>query len=385
MASNSDKKRKSADIGNSNSNSYHRYKPSLNPQNPKRGGPGILITCETGREFKARREGLQILQQDWEIAKVQSPQEICDETPKNTDTTQSSLSQTTSTDGTRNESNSSSALLDNEIAKLRQDRSKFSSSSPDSPFVIYETGCKGTVLILYQTSCIAPTAPPDVTNETSRKSKYKDTTQTETNFDVDRKGTVPSDERIKVENKNTNEWDPLAVVKRIVEDMKLKSPNYTSSRYISRMIPIQRTCYATIEDISLIVQALLEPIVAARRCNHQSGSGTIGNDNTDAATKATTTFAIQEKRRFCHQIKREALITAVGNIVGAVTKDANHKNEWTVNLSKPDYTIWIDICKTVAGISIIPDIHTSYPRNFNLVEHRISLNTENGSDSEAIR
>ena len=28
---------------------------------PKRGGPGIILTCETGRDFKAKREGLEIL------------------------------------------------------------------------------------------------------------------------------------------------------------------------------------------------------------------------------------------------------------------------------------------------------------------------------------
>ena len=30
-------------------------------RNPKRGPPGILLTCETGREFKCRNEGLDII------------------------------------------------------------------------------------------------------------------------------------------------------------------------------------------------------------------------------------------------------------------------------------------------------------------------------------
>ena len=399
MASNTDKKRKNTDISNSNCNtsSYHRYKLSSTPQNPKRGGPGILLTCETGREFKARREALQILQQDWEVATVRSLRGNYTETA--THLKQSGSSDYNSTSETRKESSSGSTLLDEEIAQLRQQRSKFSSSSPDSPFVIYETGCKGTVLILYQASSPSQAAPP-AKRETSKvqntrnddgdiKNTTLDTAQPGENFENDQTVLAASDECIKVVNENKFDWDPLIVVKRIVEDMTLKSPNYTSSRYISRMIPIQRTCYATIEDISTVVQSLLEPIVDALCKSCPIVSETIDHNDTEnetistpIITNKTTTFAIQEKRRFCHQMKREPLITAVGNVVGDVTKANN--TEWKVNLSNPDYTIWIDICKTVAGISIIPNVQ-SYPRNFNLVEHRISLNTEIGSDTEPTR
>ena len=39
-----------------------KYKEGKRKFNPKRGGPGILMTCEQGREHKCEREGVDILQ-----------------------------------------------------------------------------------------------------------------------------------------------------------------------------------------------------------------------------------------------------------------------------------------------------------------------------------
>ena len=386
MSSNSDKKRKSAAITGSNNStgasntgsSYHRYKSPSTPQNPKRGGPGILLTCETGREFKARREALQILQQDWHVATTSS-KNLAAGTTTTTNNDPSKSSQHTT----------GGCTLDTEIAQLREQRLKSTSlSSPDSPFVIYETGCKGTVLILYQTSGSSPATPPLNSADTTDQQEHVRNNGDKVQVSLETKSneTKSANDSLESEDQNLYPWDPLEVVKRIVQDMSLKSPNYTSSRYISRMIPIQRTCYATIEDISAVVQSLLEPIVAAIQNNH--GNLKVDNNSSSSSSTApstlltsTTTFAIQEKRRFCNHMKRESLITAVGNMVDVVTKEKNSE-QWKVHLSKPDYTIWIDICKTVAGISIIPDMQSLFPRNFNLVEHRISLNAENGSDTE---
>eukprot|EP00978_Attheya_sp_CCMP212_P003397 scaffold7003_cov60-Attheya_sp.AAC.1 len=43
------------DRGGGKKSNWHSKK------NVRRGGPGILLTCETGREFKCQREGLEIL------------------------------------------------------------------------------------------------------------------------------------------------------------------------------------------------------------------------------------------------------------------------------------------------------------------------------------
>jgi tRNA acetyltransferase TAN1 len=358
--------RSSGNIGNIGNN--HRYKQQTT-QNPKRGGPGILLTCETGREFKARREALQMLQQDWD-ALLRSKHE---RTLGDGDANPLTFSSSSATDpgSTIDKDQGKGITLDEELAQLQNDRSKFRSASHESPFTIYETGCKGTVLILYQnlnspilpmTSANTSDSDAGTINDTVTDNASIETNQNRTqSTGTDAFHNAPNEKTRVTEtgsklDEKQNEWDPLLLVERIVHDMTLKSPNYTSSRYISRMIPIQTTCYATIEDVCIAVKSLLEAIVARHTSNR---------------SKTSATFAIQEKRRFCNHMKREPLITKVGEVVGTVTKG----NEWTVNLTKPDYTIWIDICKTVAGISIIHDMHL-FPKNFNLVEHRISLDTK---------
>eukprot|EP00555_Chaetoceros_dichaeta_P014029 CAMPEP_0198271998 /NCGR_PEP_ID=MMETSP1447-20131203/51329_1 /TAXON_ID=420782 /ORGANISM="Chaetoceros dichaeta, Strain CCMP1751" /LENGTH=71 /DNA_ID=CAMNT_0043964913 /DNA_START=27 /DNA_END=238 /DNA_ORIENTATION=- len=49
--------------GNRRNNNNQRYSPNPNPRkyNPPRGGPGMLLSSETGKERKCMREGLEIL------------------------------------------------------------------------------------------------------------------------------------------------------------------------------------------------------------------------------------------------------------------------------------------------------------------------------------
>jgi tRNA(Ser,Leu) C12 N-acetylase TAN1 len=430
-STNNDKKRKSTcistnnnavngDVGSNSTNNrlnytvkYNKYQQHQYLQNPKRGGPGILLTCETGREYKARNEALEILQQDW--ITYQQQQQQSDSTEKSTTSNSAGTNTpiTTTSEGNPAKTNYSNSL-DDELKQLHSNRmmkNKSSSSShKDFPFVIYETGCKGTVLILYQnqnhpSTTTSTSINTSITNNNHHKTNnISDTISNEAtqNMVVTDECTAASGQIITATttpaatNNHTNHeddiWDPCHVIYRIVNDMKLKSPIYTSSRYISRMIPIQKTCYATIDDIVITVQTLLEPIVKQHNQKKQqqvSLDGATNDNNTktiiETVNDTKTTFAIQEKRRFCNHIKREPLIIAVGNVVGTMTNgnhstdnnnsttaNNNNNNEWIVNLSKPDYTIWIDICKTIAGISIISDIHL-YPKNFNLVEYRLSL------------
>jgi tRNA(Ser,Leu) C12 N-acetylase TAN1 len=347
----------------SSNNHYHRYKQQPHrTNNPRRGGPGILFTCETGREYKARREGLEILQQDWDRSKV--PQKSTNTLKSQTDDhSNAPLGATVVVE----KDGSIKTSLDEELAQLHKDRYKVSSSLSNLPFSIYETGCKGTVLVLYQNSTVdndnpeaSATKPELGIHGTDSEKKC---TSNPNSAVIDDVNSTPAGITLFGKNSAHIRWDPLMAVHRIAQDMTTKLPAYTSSRFITRMIPIQITCYATIGDIAIAVQSLLEPIVAA---NAQKLVSTIS----EASSSPNFSFAIQEKRRFCSQLKREPLITAVGDVVGAITKD----NPWNVNLSTPDYTIWIEVCKTIAGISIIPAIHMQ-PRNFNMVEWRLASDT----------
>jgi tRNA(Ser,Leu) C12 N-acetylase TAN1 len=342
--SRTDRKRKSSALRPDGGTSYHNYKQS-HTNNPRRGGPGILFTCETGREFKARREGLEILQQDWELSSI-----------SRRDLRRNDRSAFPSERGT---GEATKSTLEEELVKLRNERFKAQSSSLDSPFALYETGCKGVVVVLFQEPRGKTSARTSSATNDSRKINDDEGAEIiAPNIGV-ADGQMDGGRDVSSDSDHLRSlWDPVLAVHRIARDMTEKAPVYTNSRFITRMIPIQITCYATIDDIVTAVHTLLQPIV-------QSPS---------TAPAQSHKFAIHEKRRFCSQIKREPLISAVGNMVGQVTKE----KPWTVQLTDPDFTIWIEICKTLAGISILPAKYL-HPRNFNMVEWRLSLDPNCGS------
>jgi tRNA(Ser,Leu) C12 N-acetylase TAN1 len=72
------------------------------------------------------------------------------------------------------------------------------------------------------------------------------------------------------------------------------------------------------------------------------------------------------KRRNCGHVTRDQIIDTVGGVVEQATKE----DPWKVNLRQPDYTVWIEICKTLTGVSIFPSSVQNMSRNFNLAEIR---------------
>jgi tRNA acetyltransferase TAN1 len=107
------------------------------------------------------------------------------------------------------------------------------------------------------------------------------------------------------------------------------------------MIPIQATCFLSLEEIGLTLNALTKK---------------------EFANKPPSTFAVAVKRRNCLTLSRDQVIDAVANeLVG--TDDSS---KWKVNLKLPDFTFNVEICKTLCGMSIIENASTY--RNFNLVE-----------------
>ena len=353
-----DRKRKIS-TSRSDGNSYHYKQSHQRTNNPRRGGPGILFTCETGREFKARREGLEILKQDW-LQPQQTPS-----TPH--------VSNSDSTAPLTGKDGSIKSTLEEELAQLHKDRSKSHLPSPDAPFALYETGCKGVVVFLFQRSVVQNSISPASTTtvssvEVNILNDFSGNPGSTSGVDED----DPLVDTFDANNATVSDlWDPILAVQRIAHDMTETSPLYTSSRFITRMIPIQMTCYATIDDIVPAVQTLLQRILTLEISPPSPTSGACSGASKPLT--ASHTFAIHEKRRFCSHLKREPLITAVGNMVGTITKE----NPWTVDLTNPDFTIWIEICKTLAGVSILPAKHL-HPRNFNMVEWRLSVdqNTE---------
>lgn len=318
-------------------------------RNPPRGAPGILMTCETSRERKCQNEGLDILRYYWDShAKVAGVGEADSESaPAESEKPQS---------------------LEEEIEALKKANRK---PAADDPFGVYETGCRGTVFVLCTLpGCplIPPIQPTRIDGSLHLKkgagNEEGDAPAKKQRLEAAQKD-VTEDETPVVHSSIANPvWDPLDSVRSIIQDLErsVSSPNTASqsgipsSRYVTRMIPIQATCFASLEEIQQTVRALLDQVLEA-----------LPVKSTVTSTSALpTTFCVQVKRRNCGHVTRDQIIDTVGAVIDQATKE----DPWKVNLRQPDYTIWVEICKTLTGVSVFPSSVQNMSRNFNLAEIR---------------
>ena len=166
----------------SQSSSYKRSTVS----NPQRGAPGILFTCETGRERKCRWEGLEILQHDWDQLQQQQQQQIVSgkEDTSEAEAPGPAVPSTSSTT-TKNEKAAPAAALslDDELALMKKDNTVTTDGkkpSSSAPFEVYDTGCRGTVFVLC-TGCQRIVPPRGLNNK--KQSTTATTPQEEINKD----------------------------------------------------------------------------------------------------------------------------------------------------------------------------------------------------------
>ena len=151
-------------------------------------------------------------------------------------------------------------------------------------------------------------------------------------------------------------WDPVPIVRQIFQDIAIDSAkDAPSSRFVTRMIPMQVTCYTSPEELTLASRLLLQHYLP----------------------KSTQTFGIALKRRLCHeQLTKETIINLIAKEVVQVVPTCK------VQLEKPEITIVVEICKTLCGISIIPQCHQTFG-NFNLAVAREKANPEdNDADDD---
>jgi len=99
------------------------------------------------------------------------------------------------------------------------------------------------------------------------------------------------------------------------------------------------------------------------------------------------TFKIDFRKRNCSNVKRAEIIDMVAGLVSELTKealglevgdtdaDADGKDAgkdatqlFTVDLNHAEYTILIEVCQTLCGMSVIPNADAF--RNFNLIVMR---------------
>jgi len=134
-------------------------------------------------------------------------------------------------------------------------------------------------------------------------------------------------------------------------------------------------CFAYIEEIKLVTKSLLN------RYLHSTPIAIFPN----AKNNQTATFKIDFKRRNCSHLTRNKVIDAVTPMVlSEMTdtdehdvdegkdkldrKDDGMRQKIAVNLTDPDFSIRIETCKTLCGISVLP--RETWYKKFNLAELR---------------
>jgi hypothetical protein len=187
-------------------------------QNPKRGGPGVLLTCETGREVKCEREGLDIL---------------------------NFYSHTSTTVTKKDNETASSLTLEEELRMLRSRKTSDSSSL----FSVYDTGCRGSVFAMCtKPGCnLIPAIKVDIPDKSSKQEGSSEKTEEDGDESASKKPRL--DEKTSVEASKTaekkedsqletpqqeegNPWDPVETVRKIITDMERNSTLAPGSRCV---------------------------------------------------------------------------------------------------------------------------------------------------------
>ncbi|KAG2204761.1 hypothetical protein INT46_006154 [Mucor plumbeus] len=114
---------------------------------------------------------------------------------------------------------------------------------------------------------------------------------------------------------------------------ELKETQKYMTRYISRFLPVEKSCNAHIADIEVAAKALFEP--------HFTQKDSEGN-------LISRKFAVACRVRNCTKIDRMSIINALAATVGP-----GHK----VDLQEPELTIIAEVCQTVCMLSVVDDFN----------------------------
>jgi hypothetical protein len=242
-------------------------------QLPRRGPPAIFVTCESGREKKCQRESLELMHHYYYLSREDDENHSTSDVDGESNNLKKNLQQH------QKQQQKEPLSLEEELSLLRKgamaeevltyERSPKRHKSEDnniikvlsmkSPFSIYDSGVRGVICIICNLSGSEVIPYDDIVSKVkaAKKVEGKDKTSFSTNDSLE--GKFEDTENRNGEDKKSDEkhssmpstrWDPVDTVKRIMEGMieesntskdskVLSSP--PSSRFISRMIPMQAT------------------------------------------------------------------------------------------------------------------------------------------------
>lgn len=318
--------------------------------NPRRGFPGVLCFCETGKEIKCEREAKDILQYYYEKS--------------HEDRSDQSVGQT--------------LTLEEEIAMINN-----GGMSDSASFLkVYDTGCRGTVFLI---STLQNSELIDVVRSRAPRLGEKINSDEKADIDsdtsdVDDSSRIRESKRIKVMKSNNYsevgiKWDPVNCISTIFQGIKEKDAYSPSSRFITRMVPIQVTCHAAMEEIVPNIRELLRKFLIPH--------GISAAESSNVKEKILPTFRISFKRRLCDHLKTNEVIESVAGVIQELTRAyfaktkatkeciLNNPQLFDVDLTSPDYTIIIEICRTLVGMSVVKNASDFNNFNLNITKEKL--------------
>ena len=336
-----------------------KFLPNPGSHRIGRGGPAVILTCETGREHKCKMQGLDILRYYLEGG--------------DNDDTAAATPAAESKDG------GAALSLEEELNQLQQSNKKQKKKLTE--FTAYDTGCRGSVFMLctmdscqlippiqteYMKSKIEEAAAAAANDESSGSTSIANLTKDKDGGNNNEGSKEPEAKRIRQDFPNLKEistkpddndtskdntmrnndanvvppWDPITLVTNVFADARKKSSNAPSSRFVTRMIPIQATCYASAEELDLTTKSLLHKYLPA----------------------TAQSFAVAIKKRHCDNLSRDQIIRIVASQVVATIPNCK------VKLDDPDVTILVEICRTLCGVSVVENCASF--KKFNLAISR---------------
>ena len=376
-------------VGTTSSDGGHQHKRSKHQhkRQPKRGGPGFLLTCEAGREGRCRGEGLDLLRHYFyhDAGGTGSADAGADVGARDDSAAVSPTETSTAAAAAERKELS----LEEEIALLQSGASaddvlytstaagggretKVGGGRKRAPFAVYDTGCKGTVIVLCTLpNCrlVDPCADADADADADGDTKHINTCKDDSSVPTDGNAGTAENNRTKLDGTT---WDPVKVMDQITTDMIATSSSLKgetnlvaseaareapSTRHVTRLVPLQATCFAALDDIVKTARPLLEKYLISEVKKRRSGE----------ERSQPTSFEIVFKHRFNSQVRRDPLIDALAKLIGELKRSHGiDDGALVVDLTNPDFSIQVEIVQNICGMSIVPG-GRSY-RKFNLVE-----------------
>ncbi|DAZ97648.1 TPA: hypothetical protein N0F65_003966 [Lagenidium giganteum] len=122
---------------------------------------------------------------------------------------------------------------------------------------------------------------------------------------------------------------PVVLVKKIFEEVE--ATKEFASRFINRIIPLEKIAYSGMDEIKESMLPLLEE-----------------HKKLFATPEKPLVYAVEIKRRNCTNLNTMDVINALAEMVGP-----EHK----VNLSAPESVLLVEIFRNTCGVSIVTDFH----------------------------